>query len=48
MRAFLSLETFAPTPAAPCFRLLAAIACELGMEWCHCDAEQAFVQSTLE
>ena len=41
-------ETFAQTPAASCFRLLGAIACELGLDLCHFDAEQAFVQSTLE
>ena len=42
------LETFAPTPAASCFRLLGAIACELGLDLCHFDAEQAFIQSSLE
>ena len=41
-------ETFAPTPAASCFRLLGAIACELALDLCHFDAEQAFVQSNLE
>ena len=41
-------ETFAPTPAASCIRLLGAIACELDLDLCHFDAEQAFVQSTLE
>ena len=41
-------EAFAPTPAASCFRLLGAIACELGLDLCHFDAEQAFVQSSLE
>ena len=41
-------ETFAPTPAASCFRLLGAIACELGLDLCHFDAEQAFVQSSLD
>ena len=39
-------ETFAPTPAAFCFSLLGAIACELGLDLCHFDAEQAFVQSS--
>ena len=39
---------FAPTPAASCFRLLGAIACELGLDLCHFDAEQAFVQSSLD
>ena len=41
-------ETFAPTPVASCFRFLGDIACELGLDLCHFDAEQAFVQSTLE
>ena len=42
------LETFAPTPAAPSVRLLAAVACEHDMDTYHFDAEQAFVQSKLE
>ena len=41
-------ETFAPTPAAGCIRLLSATACELDLDLCHFDAEQAFVQSNLE
>ena len=41
-------ETFAPTPAASCFRLLGAVACELGLDLCHFDVGQAFVQSSLE
>ena len=36
------VETFAPTPAAACIRLLAATACELDFDLCHFDAEQAF------
>ena len=44
----LFFETFAPTPAVSCFGLLGAIACELGLDLCHFDAEQAFVQSSLE
>ena len=36
------------TPAASCFRLLGAIACEESSDLCHFDAEQALVQSTLE
>ena len=28
-------ERFAPTPAASCFRLLGAVACELGLNLCH-------------
>ena len=35
-------------PAASCFRLLGAVACELGLDLCYFDAEQAFVQSNLE
>ena len=41
-------ETFAPTPAASCIRLLGALACELNLDLCHFDAEQAFVQSSLD
>ena len=41
------LETFSPCPCVPSIRLLTAIACELGLDLCHFDAEQAFVQSTL-
>ena len=36
-------ETFAPTPAASCVRLMAAIACELQLNLCHFDVQQAFV-----
>ena len=42
------LETFSPCPCVPSIRLLTAIACELGLDLCHFDAEQAFVQSTLD
>ena len=41
-------ETFGPTHAASSFCLLGAITCELGSDVCHCDAEQAFVQSSSE
>ena len=41
-------ETFAPTPAASCFRLLTSIACELGLDLCYFDAERTFVQSNLD
>ena len=41
-------ETYAPTPASSCIRLLASIACELNLDLCHFDAEQAFVQSDLK
>ena len=42
------LETFSPCPCVPSIRLLTAIACEFGLDLCHFDAEQAFVQSTLD
>ena len=32
----------------PSFRLVTAIACELGLDLCHFDAKQAFVQSKLD
>ena len=48
VKVFNFFETFAPTPAASCFRLLGAAACELGLDLCHFDAEQGFVQSTVE
>lgn len=32
-------ETYAPTPASCCIRLLACIACELGLDLCHFDCE---------
>ena len=41
-------ETFATTFTASCIRLLGAIACELDLDLCHFDAEQAFVQSKLD
>ena len=40
-------ELFAPTVAVPCVRLLAAMACELGLDLCDFDVEQAFVLSPL-
>ena len=42
------LETFSPCPCVPSIRLLTAIACELGLDLCHFDAEQAFVQSKVD
>ena len=42
------LETFAPTPATSCVRLLAVFACEHDLGMYHFDAEQAFLQSELE
>ena len=40
--------TFAPTLVASWFRFLGILACALGLDLCHFDAEQAFVQSSLE
>ena len=40
-------ETFAPTVSSSCMRLLSAIACELYLDVCHFDVEQAFVQSKM-
>ena len=42
------LETFSPCPSVPSIRLLTAIACKLGLDLCHFDAEKAFVQSKLD
>ena len=42
------LETFSPCPCVPSIRLLTAIACELGLDLCHFDAEQAFVRTKLD
>ena len=41
-------ETFAPTVSSFCAHLLIAIACELDLDVCHFDVEQAFVQSKLD
>ena len=41
-------ETFAPTVSSSCVRLLGALACELDLDVCHFDVEQAFVQSKLD
>ena len=41
-------DTFSPCPSAMSIRLLAALACELDLDLCHFDAEQAFVQSDLD
>ena len=40
-------ETFPPCLFATSIGLLAAIVCEVGLDLCHVDAEQAFVQSGL-
>ena len=42
------LETSAPTPTVSGFRVVVAIACEFGVDWIHCDVDQALVQSRLE
>ena len=41
------LETFSPYPYGPSIRLSTALACELGLDLCRFEAEQAFVQSKL-
>ena len=41
-------ELFAPTVAVSSVSLLTAMACELDLDLCHFDIEQAFVQSGLE
>ena len=43
-----SFDTFSPCPSVMSIRLLAALACELDMDYGHFDAEQAFVQSDLD
>ena len=39
---------YAPTVSVSCVRMLAALACELNLDLCHFDIEQAFVRSELE
>ena len=41
-------DTFSPCPSVMSICLLAALACELDLDLCHFDAEQAFVQSDLD
>ena len=41
-------DTFSPCPSVMSIRLLAAFACELNLDLCQFDAEQAFVQSDLD
>ena len=41
-------DTFSPCPSVMSIRLLAALGCELDLDLCHFDAEQAFVQSYLD
>ena len=43
-----SFDTFSACPSVMSIRLLAALACELDLDLCHFDAEQAFVQSDLD
>ena len=41
-------DTFSPCPSVMSIRLLAALAYELDLDWCHLAVEQAFVQSDLD
>ena len=41
-------DTFSPCPSVMSIRLLAVLACELDLDLCHFEAEQAFVQSDLD
>ena len=41
-------ETFSPCPNVSSIRLIAAIACSLGLDLFHLDVSQAFVQSELD
>ena len=41
-------DTFAPTRATPCIRLMAAITFELQLDLSHFDVQQAFVQEELK
>ena len=41
-------DIFSLCPSVMSIRLLAALACELGLDLCHFDAEQVFVQSDLD
>ena len=41
-------DTVAPTPATSCIRLMVAIACEVQLDLCHFDVQQAFVQAELK
>ena len=34
-------DKFAPTVSSSCVRLFSAIACELGLNFCHFDVDQA-------
>ena len=40
-------DLYAPTFASSSVRLLAALACELDLELCHFDIDQAFVRADL-
>ena len=41
-------ETFAPTPATPCIRLMVGIGYELQLDLCHFDVQQSFVLAELK
>ena len=41
-------DLYAPTVAPSRVRLLAALACELDLELCHFDVDQAFVRAELQ
>lgn len=41
-------DTDALTPASACILTAANIACEMDLDFCHFDEQQAFVQSNLE
>ena len=41
-------DIFSLCPSVMSIRLLAALACEMDLDLCHFDADQAFVQSDLD
>lgn len=41
-------DAFPPCPTVTSIRMLAAVACHMGRDMCHHDAEHVFVQSTLD
>ena len=41
-------DTFSPSPSVMSIRLLAVLACELDLDLCHFETEQALVQSDLD
>ena len=48
VKALIFFDTFSPCQSVMSIRLLAALACELDLDLCNFDAEQAFVQSDLD